>query len=462
MKKFIGFLTGVAFVAMGLLPIAAHATVDMDTNTGAPTFASELINAAPATTDLANSATSLQAQVKVGATIPKNVSAGLYFVQFDLTTAKFKVNPTLTLANATATLLNSAAGTSTALFGISTAGSAVDVDPATPVVLNCTAYTVSDTTAVTIAYTLKAPSISANPLVSVSGKDFIKYAAGAAVAKDDFTGKTKVIDVIADSKKFVGGGLVTPIGNVSVVLGTALSPATGLPVVITDLAGAAVLTVTGDFTAAGSVAGSVFLDKASNTCANTSGANVVAATLDATSKTATFAVGPVTIPAGGASLCYKVTGTLPIMAGTYDAKYVSGGKITEKTFAAIGTLDTNAEALQSPWFQYTTTGVRNRFILTNMAAAPVDYTVTVFTTEGVTVELKNGGKGTLAAGQVKQVNIQDLVKLTPPAGSTKTIHSSVVFNFLGAAANVQAVYQNLNPTTGQFINTPMLRPYSGN
>jgi hypothetical protein len=182
--------------------------------------------------------------------------------------------------------------------------------------------------------------------------------------------------------------------------------------------------------------------------------NGMIATVNATATTATFNI-PAAGLVGPPTLCYQVTGTTAMPAGTYTAsvKLTPAAGVTLETVSpiAVGAIAHNGTVLQAPWFT-TYSGYISRFFLTNNGSNDAPYSASFLTESGITSAAGSGAAGVVKAGTTLEIDATSLVTLT---GGTR---AAVIFNVAGPNQTIQGAYNVVNATTGSITVSPMIRP----
>jgi hypothetical protein len=179
------------------------------------------------------------------------------------------------------------------------------------------------------------------------------------------------------------------------------------------------------------------------------------ATVNAAATTATFNI-PNAGLVGPPTLCYAITGTTAMPAGSYSASVkltALNSSVTLETVPsiAVGAIAHNGTVLQAPWFT-TFSGYISRFFLTNTGTNDAPYTASFLTESGITSASGSGASGVVKAGTTLEIDATSLVTLT---GGTR---AAVVFNVAGPNQTIQGAYNVVNATTGSITVSPMIRP----
>lgn len=235
---------------------------------------------------------------------------------------------------------------------------------------------------------------------------------------------------------------------------------TGLPSTLTALlASGSHHIATGDFSAAANANGTftgaaalarVFLSL-SPTCASVDiPANVITAT------TARFNTGDTVV---NHRLCYspRLGVAIPVSTYTWTFNATSAAPTLYSTPnlgpSALGEITRNGTSLQAPLAQIPA-GWLSRVALTNTGTLARPYTITAQTEAGTTAALGTAATGTIPAGGTIVLNVADIATFTgQPRG---TLNVTVA----GPNAQIQGLYQIVNPTSGSISNHVMVRPGS--
>lgn len=286
-------------LAVSALSVNAFA-VNLDTAAGTQVFAQE-IKIAAAGTDIG--AAAVTATVNAGFSLP----AG--FVRFDLTNgAKFKADPALT--GVTSTLAAGGAGQSFAIFNFT-----APVTPATPLTLTSNnGITVVNKAAVGISYGLYETAGNATTQtgnLNAKSGTLLSFTPALTVTATPAPAALKIDAIGAESKKFAGNAIATPLTTLTAALvatptlkidGTAVAA-------VTDIAPTAAWKLNGNFSAvavnglnaAAGGAATIAADKQSVTyAANAASPALVTYTVTGTTEIAETGVSAVFTPTAAA------------------------------------------------------------------------------------------------------------------------------------------------------------------
>lgn len=464
-------------VASAFTVASAHAAptaVNVTANTGALTYANELIaNGGTLTTSV-----SLPTMT---ATLGFGVSAGqTRYIRFDFGNAKIKTNAVAAadLVNSVAfdnTVVNAGGAVDDSFVIFQVTGTAVTGNAATETLtfsfINGTAVDLAVTNTgnpVTVTYTLHETAVSAvagatgNAVLVTKTADLAKFAPGLEVA---LTQGTPLASVEKTFKEFcdvdatcAASTTEREVGKVVVGPKTGvMAPATGIQVVYGDLVTTSDVVVTGDFAFIGTT-GAVTLDNDNN--ATACDAATVTATLSADKKTATLAANAGVLNGGTAAarLCVLTDGLVEIPEQTVlaalDVKTKpAASTAADTTAAAVGVIGRNGTELQSPWFS-TAAGYTSRIFLSNKGTTAALITGTkVLTETGNTCTAGTGVPTSVPAGGMVEIPTSALC-----ASFSASPRASAILTIAAPSSKIQGVYQIINPTTGAQMAYPLLRP----
>lgn len=466
MKKF--SVKAVALAASFIASGAAFAAQDLDAATATPAkYASEIkVNATTGTDLQLGAAADLAAAVKLGASFGADVTA---YVRFDLSSGKFKGNPTFAIqdstpAAATVSISQGGDGASYVIFAVTpTAGKSLLGTTQGTFTPNASGITVKDQSSISVQYRLfETLTAAVNPATNNTLKNVsASYITFANSLKTVFTPATATADVEAVPAygTFVGGATkkladvaITLTGN-AVPSGAALTAATLLDV-------KNVITVNGDFTGVKAADDTDYVPaKARVTLqtANCGGGAVNATAVTATS--ATFGNGSTSLsPAqllAAASLCYTAATDVEILPGTYtaDVTYapLTGFSVANSTGNAAGTIARNGTVLVAP-ITNQPAGWYSRLVLNNTGSADRSYTVKAVSETGNVITLSGAAaSGTLTKNSSKVVDLQSLV--TAVGGLPRY---SLVVTINAPTGTINGAYQIANGTTGMISNYALI------
>lgn len=457
MKKVVLKMCVLALIAA--VPGVALATVNMDTNTGAKTYAKELITVN--TTVLNDSVAGTELDVAHGLGFGVSINQ-LRYVRYDLTNAKFAtalVGDTAAPGDGDLLVDNliPAAPADVALVSGGTANSAF-------VIFQITANTNYSPTATVDFY----PGDNGIKIVDKEASASIKYSlyetaadavlggASGLLASDNevmanitsgvtFTTVTNknIADVTNLYKKFLATGadaaetpLLANIGNVTfAAVAGVLNPTASAPLALADLVGGGTkLVLTGvDLSAAAVLRLSDTTD-----CAGIV-TPIVGSGLTAT--TANFQLGAAPIlPLVNRAVCFSANNTTPIKDQTFtiaaDVVPAAATDTADKAATTLGTFEHDGTVLKAPVMAQIA-GQSNYIQLSNMGINAAPYTVRCFAPSGA---VTTGTAGTVTAGNTAKLYMSGL---GCGAGS-----NSVEFTLAVPTGEVVGALVRQNTTTG--------------
>ncbi len=466
---------------------AAQAVVDLNANTGATKFASEISFVAPATLNTSGN--------PVIVTLGFGFSAGQdKFLRYDLPTgvtwgapitAAMLVDATTAANFANVQMVQGGAITdSYAVFQVTAVGTGVPLSDRAQ--FTVPSIKVSSATSVPISYTMHDTAISAatatpsnaTRLVGPLTSNLITFTPAIGITASPTTVET--VAASAALLKFCSGAAGTP-GTANCAAGTTdlnalvggiatyswntgpIFSAAGVDLTLapdfTAVISAASVTATGDFGAAAAAAGSI----GSTVAASAGGLACNPAYGVAGTNTATVATYPVgtalMLAANNNSLCVTVNGTTALPAqnftGSYVPTYVAGYAGGARPLGTIGSWVRDGAELQSPWFSFGGTRYISRFFFMNTGAAAAQCTSTALAETGNTLTVGSAGTTgfSIPAGGQVAVLATDVVSAATGPG-----RAAVRFVCLAPSANIQGRYVITDTTSGALDSGALMRP----
>jgi hypothetical protein len=432
-KKILAASIAVAFSS------TAFATVDIEADTGAAVFASELIAPANLNGDgqleASNTGNILDIDFEAGFTVAQGTSK---YVRVTLTNSAFGAVPDITAVSGTfsATLSQGGAvGDTSAIFEITDSGA--DIASGDVLTLVATQYDISTSAASTVAVALYETAADAVNQVNALSTESGTYASVASGSTGVFTvAGTNTATVASDFLNFDGdsiSGVLAAVGQVDIseiLDGTTYTPG-GVAVVATDL-----VTDAQDVTFMGNFSYGTWTLEDESTCVDAGGvASIdVNAGINADEDAATVTVA--SLDAGPYYLCLEVDGTTEtILKDTYSAMLD-----TDELTNDIGTIKYDTTSIEVPYLT-TFSGLNQRFYMVNYSNSSVAYTFSFVSEDGVTVTEK-AVSGTIPGGEMIAVKSTDIVEL---AGKTRT---SAIIEVEAVDADVAVSTQTVNLATG--------------
>lgn len=474
MKKFSRKIVATA-VAMVAGSGSALAAVNIDAATPAPAvFASEIVASSAAPVDLTNAATLTDLTTAIGYALS---NGEVRYVRVEVTNATFRAGTTAAISTAGAAVgAVNGIGTSAIYFSVTAPAAGILTTDTITVPANLRITGTSSN--VTVTYSLyDQPSQAASGgatgrIVNKADKPFVSFAASQRVV---FTSANDTINVEANpafTTFLTGAGNVrrTNLGTINYALAAAVpNTAAGAAITLANLnavgATGTKLNVTGDFTGAANSDGT-YTGAALNRVylsANADCSTVDLAVSTVTATVATFNVGA-TATTANQNLCFAprlATGNTNFASALPEATYtvalapVSAAPATYAVSAISATgssvLTRNGTTLQAPLVQVPS-GYIARFVLTNTGTVAAPYSGTVTAGAGSTVASNGSLSGSIPAGGQVIIEGADMPTFTG------TPRGFATFFISRPSAQVQGLYQIVNPTTGSVSNTVMVRP----
>ncbi len=431
-KKILAASIAVAFSS------SAFAVVDIEADTGTPTFATEAYTATDLNTDgnlpVTNNANILDVTFNTGFTIGNGTSK---YVVVTLNNAEFGAAPTLTVAGGTAAIAQGGtAGDSTVIFEVA---ATADIASAEVMTLAAATYAISPSAAATVSTALYETASNAtnelSPLYTETGT-LAKTGSGST---GTFTVEnTTVATVASEFKAFATTGddvglsaTLTDVGSIDVtkILGSSTFTPAGVALAATDI-----ITANQDVTFKGDFSYGTWSFEDDAACAG-GGAVTTAPTINTAKDAATVTVADLT--AGPYFLCLTVNGTTEVVQkDTYTATLD-----TDSLTNDLGTLKYDTTSIEVPYIT-TFADYNQRLYLINYSSSDVAYSISFTSEDGVTAE--NGTKvtGSIPAKEMLMLKATDIVTLT---GKTRT---SAVIEVEAQDKDVAASMQTVNKSTG--------------
>ena len=306
---------------------------------------------------------------------------------------------------------------------------------------------------------------------SVSSGTYLAFAPSYRFVTDPMQA---IADVEADPSftTFTGGALTAPLAGWVYGLAdpdgvagpqTATLDIDGTPITLADLmatgATGTKITVTGDFALAANANGTftgAALNRVFVATDDTCVTPVLAAANTLNGTTATFNVGATALPAG-ATFCVTNRAGNAIAAADYTAT-LNAVSAAPAVYAVsnIGPRDSgsiirNGTELQAPLAQVPA-GWLSRMVLTNTGGIARPYTIRVMGENGNTISTANLG-GTVPANGTTVVDLNTVL-----TGFTAAPRATLVVTVAGPNAQIQGLYQIVNPDKGSISNHVMVRP----
>ena len=475
------FVMQAAITSVLLASASAYAAVNLDAAPVVPAlFAKEI--AFPTTPiALTNAATILDITVKTGYSMN---ATEVRYVRLELDNgAKFSATATVTVAPAGGGTCSVGAvnglGTSVIYFSLTAAGTGCNSDSVLTIV---SGQSITNTNTISVQYSMfdqpsqaqaggltgrivvkgYFPYISFGPSFSFTGAAGTAAVAGVeatpvAFGKIQNAASPSVPTLTQATLGSLDYKLVTP--TPAKADGTAITLADLMKVGVSPITGTK-LVVTGDFSAAGTVAlpatllpANVFL--AVDAAACLAGTSALASVV-LTATTATFDVGATPTTANPV-LCYRVNGStaLPVTAYTASLNTVAASTaytVASITGAAAGNINRNGTELQAPLFQTAGSAYLSRFVLTNTSGSPAAFTINIRGETGNTITAGPTTSGTIPANGMIEV----------PAASVATFSGAsrgfAVFSVSAPNNVIQGVHQTVNIASGAISTIVMVRP----
>ncbi|MFN7734017.1 MAG: hypothetical protein ACK5OB_19120, partial [Pirellula sp.] len=243
---------------------------------------------------------------------------------------------------------------------------------------------------------------------------------------------------------------------------------------MTEIATGASLVVTGNFAAAGTSVATMTTNGCGAGATPSAYAGVVAASTGATvtypnGTSGTTGLLNTTTTSGieAQHLCYNVptTNTVAITPQTYTATMnltpATAAYVTPSIVRDSGQIIRDGVEFQSPWFNFSAPAYNTRFFLTNTGTADAVCSVALMSETGNTLTAGSNATVTVpgtttsgnANGGVLLVTTASIV-----ASASVANRGAVRFICSAPSAAMQGTFVTTNNTTGDFTNTPMLRP----
>jgi len=426
-KKILAASIAVAFSS------SAFAVVDIEADTGTPTFATESYTATDLNADgdlpVTNLGTILDVTFETGFTIGNGTSK---YVVVSLENASFGAAPTLTVAGGTAAIAQGGtAGDTTVIFEVA---ATADIASATVMTLAAASYAIDTSSAATVSTALYETASNAtsatSPLYSESGT---LAQTGSGSTGDFAVENTTVATVASDFKAFATTGddvglsaTLTDVGSIDVtkILAAATYKPDGNALVAGDLiTDAQDVTFTGDF----SFGTWSFEDDAA--CAG-GGAVTTAPTINTAENEATVTVA--SLAAGPYFLCVTLNGTTDVVSkGSYSAE-LDSDDLTD----TVGTLKYDTTSIEVPYIT-TYSDYNQRIYLVNYSSTDVAYSIS-FVSEGDVTATAGTVTGDIPANEMLMLKATDIVTLT---GKTRT---SAIIEVEAQDADIAASMQTIS------------------
>ncbi|GGY82495.1 hypothetical protein GCM10011613_29120 [Cellvibrio zantedeschiae] len=431
-------ILGVA-IAAAMFSGSAFAVTNIDTTAAsaypAEKYAKETILSSDKTTvsgvDYYTITSGADADLDVSAPISKAmVTNDVAYVRVSLSKGIFKADPSWTLANTTGAIQQGGNGFSYVIFKVTATGAVTQT--ATPVIgITSLGLTTSlDPVSVTFSAheTFTGASTSKDAwYTKTSAAELVSVVSGL---KQSFAAGTATADVEQAFKKFTN--TTTPVGKIDLTVDTSTVNRVGVTTTLADIASAAAVKITGDFTL--TAANTYTLNAAADCSGASTNLTVDTSKTFATSTFATVTARPYfCIVSDGSKVIpessYSATVTYTAVTNAVWAPAVFSGK--------VGDVVRNGTTIQVPYIT-TFEGYTQRLVLVNRGAADVTYAVTFTPETGVTAAAGAKATGTLKANSTTIIPSVDLVTLT---GASRTAATVAI---VSAQANIDAATTIVN------------------
>lgn len=449
-------------ISGALFSTGASAIVNLSTPTAAIPFARELITAA--NTTITQNGTTLDLAGFIGWGVAAN---NHLYIRIDLVNGQFatgRAGTDMTNPSAVAgfnSTLSAGGGANSTFVIFDVSGTApinltddFNFNPGNLILLN----QAQDITATVKFYTDSgAAAANAAPLAQLSGP----YVTRTSALETAYSALSTTADSATAYTQFLTGtpGFKTTtkalLGTVNTsIVATVRNPATGTnPVAAAALATSSNLVLTGQFAASALPTDGIYAAVGGTNCA----LHTLQGVLSAGNTIATLTgFAGVTLVPGNIDICMEVNGTTPIPAQTVTGVLTFAGQVSPAVIPTangnLGPIIRDGLQLQSPWFT-THPSYSSRFVLTNTSTVNAPYTAAVVTEAGNTCTTGPGVNGTLTAGQQKVIAATDIC-----SSLSASQRASVTFTITGPDANIQGVYNVVNPTTGSVSVSNLMRP----
>lgn len=464
---------------------AAQAIVDLDANTGAPKYASEISLASATTLAIAPPGNVVNVKQNWGLS-----AAQQRYVRFDLP-AGVKWGAALTsasLSNATFGAANitlaEGGGTSQSHVVFNVTAPAGGAALTEIYALNVPSVTVTAASTVMLTYSLHETAISAatatptnaTRLVVTTG-ELLKFTPAVGITATAAT--TETVGSIALLKKFCSGaagapgtancasgstdllgavgGIATYGWNAGPIYSVAAVDLTAAPDLSAVLKPTTAVSVAGDFSGRATAAGSIFHDTNANGTVACQGPGVAGT---ATATAASYAVGNALLGAGNDyTLCVTANGTSTLPAqsftGTFVPDYQTGYAGASASLGTVGSWVRDGAELQSPWFSFGGTRYISRFFFMNTGSADTTCTATILSETGNTI---TAGSATTTGFTIPQNGQVAVLATDIASAATVAGRAAVRFICLAPSANIQGRYVITDTTNGGIDSGTLLRP----